>query len=739
MDTAKANVVRKTISPAVAEVLRSLTGAIEPVKTPLAYRLGLILVAALMVLLPLLYAGLVALVGYGTWLYVWRVLPLVLTKSHGGSYGTVALLAPVGAGIALIAFMLKPLIPKRRIDQPYLLTREAEPVFFEFAHRIAKVVGAPPPKQIQVTLDVNAAAHFRRGFRSFFSHDLGLIVGLPLLAGLNTRQLAGVLAHEFGHFAQGSGLRLDYVIYTINRWFARQVYEKDSWDAAIARIGESEYLLLKFTVALAQASVWVTRKILWVFMYAGSVVSSFMSRQMEYDADRYEARLAGSGQFADSFKRLAALRVANGWARQDLDDSWASGHLCDDLAQLTVHKVAQMPAHIMGQIEKDLADRKTYLFSSHPCFNDRVRNVADEPPDGLFRPEYPVSILFSDLPKISREVTFLHYQGILGEHVSEENLVSFDKTKAQQEESTEEFKALRRYWQGALTLRLLTSPDATSLAAADDPADALAQLTACRQRLTAMIPAVRAALERHNKADDLFIESRQVQALADAGVAFDASKESGITDRKSLARASAESQEGLKAAAAALDPFLAENRGRLTLALRLLASPGPAAGLQNLNQMQSEVAAIVPAAQALASCREALLALREEFLVLAALARAIHPKENDLALMTSIRMRMGLVRGYVLKLHEQEQLDSVTYPLEHIDGQVSIAQFAFVQVPLDEDDPNALLDVTDGTLDRLYKLYYRCMARLAAIAEQVETAAGLPPLPMPEETGATKA
>jgi hypothetical protein len=132
MDTAKANVVRKTVSPAVAEVLRSLAGAIEPVKTPLAYRLGLILVAALMVLLPVLYAGLVVLAGYGFWLYVCLV-PSLLGKSHGGSYGTVAILAPLGAGIALIAFMLKPLIPKRRVDPPHLLTREAEPVFFEFA------------------------------------------------------------------------------------------------------------------------------------------------------------------------------------------------------------------------------------------------------------------------------------------------------------------------------------------------------------------------------------------------------------------------------------------------------------------------------------------------------------------------------------------------------------------------------------------------------------------------------
>ena len=33
---------------------------------------------------------------------------------------------------------------------------------------------------------------------------------------------------------------------------------------------------------------------LWVLMWIGHGVSSFMLRQMEFDADRYEARVAGS-------------------------------------------------------------------------------------------------------------------------------------------------------------------------------------------------------------------------------------------------------------------------------------------------------------------------------------------------------------------------------------------------------------------------------------------------------------
>jgi hypothetical protein len=46
----------------------------------------------------------------------------------------------------------------------------------------------------------------------------------------NLSEVAGVLAHELGHFSQGSGMRLSYVIRSINGWFARVVFERDEWD-----------------------------------------------------------------------------------------------------------------------------------------------------------------------------------------------------------------------------------------------------------------------------------------------------------------------------------------------------------------------------------------------------------------------------------------------------------------------------------------------------------------------------
>ena len=88
------------------------------------------------------------------------------------------------------------------------LTRNGQPFLFRFIERLTGAIGAPMPEEIRVDTQANASASFRRGVRSFLGNDLVLTIGLPLVQGLDLRQFAGVLAHEFGHFAQGGAMRL---------------------------------------------------------------------------------------------------------------------------------------------------------------------------------------------------------------------------------------------------------------------------------------------------------------------------------------------------------------------------------------------------------------------------------------------------------------------------------------------------------------------------------------------------
>src|SRR5205814_1193446 len=130
----------------------------------------------------------------------------------GGGRGGLVRLAlyagPIVAGVILVFFMIKPFFaPKARQAERFSLTHDDQPDLFAFIGRICQLVNAPPPSRVDVDCDINASASFRRGLASITSNDVVLTIGLPLVAGMTMREFAGVLAHEFGHFAQGVGMR----------------------------------------------------------------------------------------------------------------------------------------------------------------------------------------------------------------------------------------------------------------------------------------------------------------------------------------------------------------------------------------------------------------------------------------------------------------------------------------------------------------------------------------------------
>src|SRR5947207_5283397 len=170
---------------------------------------------------------------------------------------------------------------------------------------------ALPISRIDVDADVNASASFRESLGGMLRKDLVLTIGLPLAGGLSLRDFAGVLAHEFGHFAQGTAMRLTWVVRSMNLWFARLVYERDSWDETLAAYtGGDNHWAITLVCGLSRLCIWITRRILWVLMFIGHAVSSLMLRQMEFDADRYGARVAGSETFCETNRRVTLLDLA---------------------------------------------------------------------------------------------------------------------------------------------------------------------------------------------------------------------------------------------------------------------------------------------------------------------------------------------------------------------------------------------------------------------------------------------
>ncbi len=128
---------------------------------------------------------------------------------------------------------------------------------------------------------------------------------------------------------------------------------------------------------MTQFCVWLGRRVLWVLMYAGHAVSCFMLRQMEFDADRCEARVAGSENRGDG-RAVADFECRLAGSHGPYPALAADGHLADDICELLLANVRQIPAEASEALRTAIAAEKTRRFHTHPC--DAEKRIARHGP-----------------------------------------------------------------------------------------------------------------------------------------------------------------------------------------------------------------------------------------------------------------------------------------------------------------------------------------------------------------------
>lgn len=405
------------------DVLEAFQGEIQPIRMKAVYGVGVFLLAIAMLVLPAIYLALVGAVAYLVYFHATHNLSAI-----AGLHSTWALLflylGPLVVGAILLFFMVKPLVARRsRAHKLRTLEFGEEPLLFALVTRIAKSLGAPEPKRIDVDCQTNASAGFGGVLGGLVGGDLVLTIGLPLVTGLSVQELAGVVAHELGHFTQGTGMRLSYVVRSINGWFARIVYERDDWDESLVRGCEEENSLAGI-LYLARICVWLSRWVLWLLMMIGHALSCFLLRQMEIDADLNATRLVGTECFAASSRRVLMLATAANHADLLTLISWKKcGHVPEDLSALTAALADGISREDALKVETELMKKKTGLFDTHPAHADRLASAARENAAGVFHLDGPAMMLFQDFPRLSQAASLDFYRQVIGKRVKRDALV----------------------------------------------------------------------------------------------------------------------------------------------------------------------------------------------------------------------------------------------------------------------------------------------------------------------------
>lgn len=717
------------------KLLAAITQEIQPVKAPLQYKLALLLATFVMVLLPVIYVGIACGFAYVVYYHMIHSIGIFdQFRGRGMIMAVILYLGPLIAGVIAVLFMFKPLFSRAgEKDKPTSLTRNEEPILFDFVDKLCDTVHAPRPKRIDVDCQVNASASFRRGWLSMLlGNDLVLTIGLPLVAGMSARELGGILAHEFGHFAQGGGMRLTYVVRTISMWFTRVVYERDSWDESLERWSTEVDIRIGIIFYLARGCVWLTRRILWVLMMIGHGVSGLLLRQMEFDADRHEVRFSGSDTIEPTTRRLHELMYAHNMSFNDLALAYREGRLADDLTRLVSLNADELPDEVEELIDKQISEGSTGWLDTHPCDRERIVSGEKENAPGVFQLKAPASAFFVNLSGVSKRATANYYRMVLGQEFRHDQLQSTDEVVERRQAQKRASEAMDAFSQdGLIPLQAfpLPSDGVPELELAKSHVEALKSL---RQQILDMSPKQKVAVKQIDKADDGLSECSRASLLVDADFKIPSGTFSrNLSSTANIHGASQSFNSDWSRAEEQYSEFVSLVSKRLWTCIGLLNDSQIQAKLEGAEDWLREAnTSLLPALRVVKKNRKSIMDFRSDSERLNTCLTMLQNGAESEGLIRETRKSLKDCRNSVRSI--RNDLGVTLYPFEHQKADMTIAKFLCPKIPA-EDDFEQTIDAVSTLLENYFSLYHRLLGRLCEIATAVEKKLGLEPLPQPEK------
>src|SRR5690606_8302462 len=228
-------------------------------------------------------------------------------------------------------------------------------------------------------------------------------------------QFAAVLAHELGHFRQGTAMRVVHLIRSVNQWFARAADKEFAWERRVSGNGYRMDPILYGAGRCAGLGTAASRWILKMHARAGQAASCLLLRQMERDADLAAIRLAGGENFAGMV--LEAKIIGSAWelANRSLGMALREGRLADDLPALVAAHMRVFIPEVRRTMERSLLGERPAPLDAAPCLANRLLGPRRFASRGVFHSARPAHSLFGDFQALSRPATIEFYRRDLGE------------------------------------------------------------------------------------------------------------------------------------------------------------------------------------------------------------------------------------------------------------------------------------------------------------------------------------
>jgi Zn-dependent protease with chaperone function len=290
-------------------------------------------------------------------------------------------------------FMLKALFFRDKAEKArdIEIDAAAEPRLFAFLHRIADQAGAPRPHRVFLSGRVNAGVSYDFSILNLiFPSKKNLDIGLGLINALTLGEVRAVLAHEFGHFAQGA-MAVGRWTFVAQRVAAHVVHKRDVFDKFLRGLSAVD-LRIAWVGWVMRLVVWSLRSVLDTVFSVVVRAQRALDHEMERQADLVAVTLTGSDALVHALHKLGAADGAWDRAVGVAANKRAKGELVDDLCAMQSrvlehyrrvladenHGVAPaLPAEGRAQhrlFQEGIASPPR-MWSSHPPNREREDNV----------------------------------------------------------------------------------------------------------------------------------------------------------------------------------------------------------------------------------------------------------------------------------------------------------------------------------------------------------------------------
>jgi Zn-dependent protease with chaperone function len=186
---------------------------------------------------------------------------------------------------SLLLSLLRALWMRPEAPKGLPVTAAEAPRLFELIERVRRLTGAPRPDRVLIDGELNAAVWQQPRLGLLGWHRNHLVLGLPLMMGLSTRQLGAVIAHEFGHLHGAHGKLGQWIYRTRRSWYLlAQARERAALGGNVADLVLAFFFRHFFPRFNARAFV--------------------LSRQQEIEADRTAHRIVGTSPAAQGLQAI---------------------------------------------------------------------------------------------------------------------------------------------------------------------------------------------------------------------------------------------------------------------------------------------------------------------------------------------------------------------------------------------------------------------------------------------------